>query len=262
MTAADKKIILEKGSDYRLLIKVKDDAGLLDRNLGGSTDIMSAAYLDDAWGWVMQIFHKNGMRYDCIALVGEVKNIPVGSRVYDPNAAIAYKNISANPIDITAVTDFSDSANWEQISNGVPTVTVVKKSTNGSTVVLDGQTVLDTSSGVIFKNISGSSSTVSAAGTNTNDWEIIKPENGVFFRRFDEAFPGSNLLQGAAVISIDSSDTLLLKVGVSTDPFDTEFNYFYTITLYEDFTGVCEGTLNRNSKREMRILRGKLAVRV
>jgi hypothetical protein len=46
MTSAEKKIILDKGSDYRLQLYIKSDDGIGDRDLTG-------------WGWVMTIFAKD-----------------------------------------------------------------------------------------------------------------------------------------------------------------------------------------------------------
>lgn len=46
MTSAEKKIILDKGSDYRLKLRVKSDDGIGNKDLTG-------------WGWVFTIYSKD-----------------------------------------------------------------------------------------------------------------------------------------------------------------------------------------------------------
>lgn len=132
MTAAENKIILDKGSDYRLQLKVKDDDGINDRDLTG-------------WGWKFQMLNTDGTSY---ALVEDV---------------------------------------------------------------------------------------------------------------FTGTYSGDNLAAGSGTIAIDSTVTAPLLTGNSAETvFDTEYNYFYTLTLYED--GVNKD--NDVATREMRVMRGKLSIRV
>ena len=48
MTAADKKIILEHGSDYILQLKIKDDDGINNRNMSN-------------WTWTFDVYSKAGV---------------------------------------------------------------------------------------------------------------------------------------------------------------------------------------------------------
>jgi hypothetical protein len=267
MTAADKKIILEKGSDYRLILKIKEDDGLLNRNLSGYIGngvpvTKPAEYLDEAWGWVLQIFHKNGKRHDCKYLKGEVGTVGIGEKVYDTNEMVAYKNITAAPVDVVIDTDYDNVAVWKRDGNAITAATYVKTSTNGVQEVAAEETVVDSSSGVIFKNTSGSNKTIADISATPANWTAVQPSLGVIVKRFDEEYKGSDLFNGECVINIESSDIMKIRTGNTSDPFDTVFNYYYVITLYEKFTDALRGITSNTSSREMRILRGNLAVRM
>ena len=133
MTASENKIILDKGSDYRLQLKVKDDDGINDRDLTG-------------WGWKFVILNKDGTTND----------------------------------------------------------------------------------------------TISAA--------------------FPGTYTGDDLSNGACTVAIDSTITALMNTAIiiADNVFNTEYNYWYTLTIYQDGAGLD----NDLATREMRVLRGKLAIRV
>ena len=133
MTAAEKKIILDKGSDYRLQLKIKDDDGINDRDLTG-------------WGFKFIIYSLDGTEYTSID-----------------------------------------------------------------------------------KLLSG-------------------------------AFSGDDLVNGACTIDIDSTLTSTYSTAIAgtEDVFSTLYNYYYTLTLYEDGANLD----NAIDTREMRVARGKLAVRL
>lgn len=134
MTAAEKKIILEKGSDYRLQLLIKDDGGIANKDL-------------DGWSWVFNVYSKT---------------------------------------DVTT-----------------PAYT--------------------------------------------------------FSSEFSGDFPGEDLTNGACTVHIDSASTSTMNTLIpeGEDPFMTDYNYYYTLTLSGP-----EGTGTLDDNREMRVLRGKLAVRV
>jgi hypothetical protein len=134
MTSAEQKIILDKGSDYRLQLYVKDDNGLSNKDLTG-------------WGWVIKVY-----------AIGNVDT--------------AYKTFSAT---------------------------------------------------------------------------------------FDGDFSGDDLANGRCTVHINSVDTGSMVTGIPAeeDPFSTQYNYYYTLTL----TGP-ESVDQLDTVREMRVLRGKMAVRV
>ena len=136
MTAAEQKIILEIGSDYRLQLKVKDDDGINDRDLTG-------------WGFKFVILNTDGT---------------------------VYKTVSS--------------------------------------VFADGV----------------------------------------------EGNVASKLVNGECVIVVDSTETSTMVTGiiVGGNIFDTEYNYFYTLTLYE----VGSTMVPSLGEREMRVMRGKLAIRI
>lgn len=137
MTAAEKKIILEQGSDYRIQLRVKADDGINDKDL-------------DGWTWTFKIYNKDGTVY---------------------------------PIAGDPLTD-------------VP---------------------------------------------------------------FDGTFAGDDLLNGQGTVNIDSLITAAIDTGITgnVNPFDTEFNYYYTLTIKGT-----ESPANSEPSREMRIMRGRLAVRI
>lgn len=266
MTAADKKIILEKGSDYRLILKIKQDDGLLDRNLSGSAtrNKNESDYLDKAWGYVFQIFHKNGLRYDCVAFTTDVgTEVKPTERVFDAQSSLSYENIGATTVTIGVDTNYS-IAPWETVIDGVKKVDIVKTTANTAATVANGQIVLDPSSGIMFKNISGSAKTVSQiTPSDAFSWQTIFPKPGIIAKRFTEEYSGDDLKNGAGTVSIDSAQTRALSTGnTAIDILSTSFNYAYTLTLYENFDGICTQTINTRSTREMRVLRGKLAVRL
>lgn len=66
----------------------------------------------------------------------------------------------------------------------------------------------------------------------------------------DDSLNGTvDILIDSGSVTVDTYPTLV----TGDDPFATQFNYFYTLTLVED---------GATPKREMRVLRGKLAVRL
>lgn len=139
MTAAEQKIILEIGSDYRLQLKVKQDDGINDRDLTG-------------WGFKFVILKSDGTGYDTIP-------------------------------------------------------------------------------GIFTDGIQGNTA--------------------------------SQLTNGECTVSIDAVKTEDYVTGITGDNiFDTEFNYFYTLTLYEDGNSMKSSDPVSNTKREMRVMRGKLAIRI
>jgi hypothetical protein len=79
---------------------------------------------------------------------------------------------------------------------------------------------------------------------------------------FSGTFVGDDLANGKCTVHIDSTVTTMPD-GLSTlipsgeDMFDTQFNYYYTLTLKGT-----EGSGTLDDTREMRVMRGKLAVRI
>lgn len=84
-----------------------------------------------------------------------------------------------------------------------------------------------------------------------------------------------NLEDGYCTIEIPAQSTKDFPTGISSgNLFATEFNYFYTLTLVEDgatkvtshapLSGVITtpGSYTSSTSREMRVMRGKLAVRI
>lgn len=136
MTAAEKKIILEHGSDYLLQLKIKADDGLNDRDVSG-------------WTWVIKI--------------------------YNASTAVLASTITGQVPDYVGTVDVPNPA-----------------------------------------------------------------ENGLIDILIDSA-------------SIDSLPTLVQQV---TDPFATEYNYYYTLTITDNPVATSD------NRRDMRLLRGKLAVRL
>ena len=276
MTAAEKRIIIDRGSDYRLLLKIKDDDGLLNRNMSGYVGttanpkniLQDPLYYRDAWGWVFQLFHKDGVRYDCVTFAGNIAIIPVNGRVYDKGTGDVYVNISTTAVNIDTTTNFTGTPGvWKILYGGVETVDYIKEFdanmilSNGTVSVDNNGTVADLYSGNVFKNTSGAAKLLSTAGEA--GWTILPKGKGQYIKKFYEP-NGANcdLYNGTVIVSFDSSDTKELEVGPIADLFETEFNYFYTLTLYEDISALATGVLDRTVNREMRILRGRLAVRV
>ena len=77
---------------------------------------------------------------------------------------------------------------------------------------------------------------------------------------FDGGFTGDDLLSGACTVHIDSNVTTgtgSMATGITgPDPFITEYNYVYTLTI-----SGAEGSTS-DTNREMRVMRGKLSIRV
>lgn len=57
MTAADKKIVLEHGSDYVLRMKIMADDGINNRDMSG-------------WSWVFEVYNKVGTKQTDYAVTG------------------------------------------------------------------------------------------------------------------------------------------------------------------------------------------------
>jgi len=76
---------------------------------------------------------------------------------------------------------------------------------------------------------------------------------------FSGAFVGDHLEEGKCTVHVNSTVTSSLPTLIPSgeDMFDTQFNYYYTLTLIGT-----EGSGTPDNTREMRVMRGKLAVRI
>jgi hypothetical protein len=76
---------------------------------------------------------------------------------------------------------------------------------------------------------------------------------------FSGTFAGDHLEEGKCTVHVDSTVTSGLSTHIPSDEdmFDTQFNYYYTLTLKGT-----EGSGTSDDTREMRVMRGKLAVRI
>ena len=95
---------------------------------------------------------------------------------------------------------------------------------------------------------------------------VILSNDGTVYRTISSVFTdgvggneASKLVNGECVVAIDSTETNTMVTGITGDNiFDTEYNYFYTLTLYE----VGSTMVPSLGEREMRVMRGKLAIRI
>lgn len=190
MTAADKKIILEHGSDYVLRLKIKADDGINNRDMSN-------------WTWKFDIYNSAGVKLisaDHVSPRDTSAIVLANELVLDQLTNNTYKAISEESLGVDGIPThpFIDTVYWALIST--------------PTMAIDA-----------------------ISGTFSDDEDTV---NGDVIVLIDSAV-------------IDSIPTLV----TGDDAFATQYNYYHTLTVTEPGAGTV-------GVRAMRLLRGKLAVRL
>ena len=195
-TAANHRIIIEQGSDFRINIQVSED-GITPKDL---TPYIAAG---------------------AIEMVIKYKDPATGNIVVQDTIAGAFVDDVASYVDNVVAGSFVIGTTYTIVSVGTTDFTLI---------------------GAPDNNI-GTSFVATGAGTGDGTADTVVPASGTYVNGYFEV-----------VIDKAVTATYPTRLDQTLDPFVTEYMYNYHIDIIED-------TATSAGKENLRILRGKCAVR-
>jgi len=223
MTAADKKIILEKGSDYVMLVTIPDDSGITQVNMHG-------------WGLVFEVFTKSG--------------VPI------PSMTLGYTQVPGQTLRSACEYAYGTALTKDGVAQTVDVGIAVNddvyiESTN---LVWRAKEAFSWASGTTFEankvhfeedpNLASGKIAVVVPGEITQNYDTGITTGNLFDTAYNYYYRITLVQKGSMVTAHQTEDAVAPAVGKVIKPGTT-----------------AKYTPNENS-REIRLARGELAVRI